>query len=191
MILNGIYHRHDRLDSSMTWCWLLTPICAEVRIEWSYTPTPPYFFIASWLNELRFPIGTEIFPFAIIFRSAVGPAIVYEMVPSLWVKRSEREDDYTLISNAWSCTSTPLYIFIAWWSIKHKDKFTSLLSYSTYMADRLCGLVVRVLVYRSGGPGSIPDTTRFSEKKNRKTSSGSGTGSTQPREYNWGATSTW
>jgi hypothetical protein len=26
--------------------------------------------------------------------------------------------------------------------------------------DRLCGLVVRVLRYRSGGPGSIPGTTR-------------------------------
>jgi hypothetical protein len=43
--------------------------------------------------------------------------------------------------------------------------------------DRLCGLVVRVLGYRSGGPGSIPGTTR-------KKSSGSGTGSTKPREYN-------
>jgi hypothetical protein len=42
--------------------------------------------------------------------------------------------------------------------------------------DRLCGLVVRVLGYRSGGPGSIPGTTR-------KKSSGSGTGATQPREY--------
>jgi hypothetical protein len=33
--------------------------------------------------------------------------------------------------------------------------------------DRLCGLVARVLCYRSGGPGSIPGTTRFSggEKK--------------------------
>jgi hypothetical protein len=29
--------------------------------------------------------------------------------------------------------------------------------------DRLCGLVVRVIGYRSGGPGSIPGTTR---KKN-------------------------
>jgi hypothetical protein len=28
------------------------------------------------------------------------------------------------------------------------------------MTDRLCGLVVRVLGYRSGGPGSIPGTTR-------------------------------
>jgi hypothetical protein len=27
--------------------------------------------------------------------------------------------------------------------------------------DRLCGLVVRVLGYRSGGPGSIPGTTRI------------------------------
>jgi hypothetical protein len=26
--------------------------------------------------------------------------------------------------------------------------------------DRLCGLVVRVLGYRSGGPGSMPGTTR-------------------------------
>jgi hypothetical protein len=26
--------------------------------------------------------------------------------------------------------------------------------------DSLCGLVVRVLGYRSGGPGSIPGTTR-------------------------------
>jgi hypothetical protein len=33
---------------------------------------------------------------------------------------------------------------------------------------RLCGLVVRVLGYRFGGPGSIPGTTRFSEKKKKK-----------------------
>jgi hypothetical protein len=35
------------------------------------------------------------------------------------------------------------------------------------LIDRLCGLVARVLGYRSGGPGSIPGTTRFSEKKMR------------------------
>jgi hypothetical protein len=29
------------------------------------------------------------------------------------------------------------------------------------MLDRLCDLVVRVLGYRSGGPGSIPGTTRI------------------------------
>jgi hypothetical protein len=43
--------------------------------------------------------------------------------------------------------------------------------------DRLCGLVFRVLGYRSGGPGSIPGTTS-------KKSSVSGTGSTQPQDYN-------
>jgi hypothetical protein len=43
--------------------------------------------------------------------------------------------------------------------------------------DRLCGLVVRVLGYISGGPGSIPGTNR------KKKFSGSGTGCTQPREY--------
>jgi hypothetical protein len=45
-----------------------------------------------------------------------------------------------------------------------------------------CGVVVRIPGYRSWGQGSIPGATRFSEK------SGSGTVSTQPREYNWGAT---
>jgi hypothetical protein len=29
---------------------------------------------------------------------------------------------------------------------------------------RLCGLVVRVLGYRSGGPGSIPGTTRVKKE---------------------------
>jgi hypothetical protein len=33
-------------------------------------------------------------------------------------------------------------------------------SSSSSSSDRLCGLVVRVLGYRSGGPGSISDTTR-------------------------------
>jgi hypothetical protein len=49
------------------------------------------------------------------------------------------------------------------------------------LEDRLCGLVVRVLGYRSGSPGSIPGTTRFSGGKKKENSSGSGTGSTQPQ----------
>jgi hypothetical protein len=32
------------------------------------------------------------------------------------------------------------------------------------VVDRLCGLVVRVPGYRSGGPGSHTGATRFSEK---------------------------
>jgi hypothetical protein len=34
------------------------------------------------------------------------------------------------------------------------------LFYYLELCDLLCGLVVRVLGYRSGGPGSIPGTTR-------------------------------
>jgi hypothetical protein len=34
------------------------------------------------------------------------------------------------------------------------------LSFVNGVTDRLCGLVVRVLGYRSGGPGSIPGTTK-------------------------------
>jgi hypothetical protein len=35
----------------------------------------------------------------------------------------------------------------------------------TTVKGRFCGLVVRVLVYRSGGPVSIPGTNGFSKKK--------------------------
>jgi hypothetical protein len=44
-----------------------------------------------------------------------------------------------------------------WHTHTHIDTHTCIYIY------RLCGLVVRVLGYRAGGPGSIPGTTR---KKN-------------------------
>jgi hypothetical protein len=63
-------------------------------------------------------------------------------------------------------------------------KYTILISGNYYTNnDRLCGLVVRVLGCRCGGPGSIPGTTRFSGGGGKENGSGSGTGSTQPREY--------
>jgi hypothetical protein len=49
-------------------------------------------------------------------------------------------------------------------------------------ADRLCGLVVRVLGYRSGGPGSIPGTTR------KKNVVGLERGPLSLVSTNWGAT---
>jgi hypothetical protein len=48
--------------------------------------------------------------------------------------------------------------------------------------NRLCGPVIRVSGYRSRGPVRFPALPDFLK------SSGSGTGSTQPREYSWGAT---
>jgi hypothetical protein len=45
---------------------------------------------------------------------------------------------------------------------RHSNRLLRLIVFWVFsvLADRLCGLVVRVLGYRSGGPGSIPGTTR-------------------------------
>jgi hypothetical protein len=59
----------------------------------------------------------------------------------------------------------------------HLYKSTIYDSY-VYFNDRLCGLAFSFIGYRSG---SIPGITK-------KKSSESGTGCTQPPEYNWGAT---
>jgi hypothetical protein len=45
-------------------------------------------------------------------------------------------------------------------SCPQQDEYTLELSILLPKFDRLCGLVVRVLGYRSGGPGSIAGTTR-------------------------------
>jgi hypothetical protein len=49
-----------------------------------------------------------------------------------------------------------------------------------FIFDRLCGLVLRVPGYRSGGP--------WFDSQALQKSSGSGTGPTEPRDYNWEAT---
>jgi hypothetical protein len=51
--------------------------------------------------------------------------------------------------------------------------------FTKFNLDRLCGLVVKVPDYRFRGLGLIPGATRIFLR-----SSGSGTGSTQPRDDN-------
>jgi hypothetical protein len=45
-------------------------------------------------------------------------------------------------------------------SILYEHIIYTIYIYIYIYIDRLCGLVVRVLGYRSGGPGSVPGTTR-------------------------------
>jgi hypothetical protein len=51
---------------------------------------------------------------------------------SLGVKRPGSEADHSPstraeVKNAWSYTSTPQYVFMAWCLVKHRDDFTSTL----------------------------------------------------------------
>jgi hypothetical protein len=77
--------------------------------------------------------GLEIFLFITASRTALGPTQPpIQWVPgalSLGVKRPGREADHSPpssaeVKNAWSYTSTPKYVFMAWCLVKHRDNFT-------------------------------------------------------------------
>jgi hypothetical protein len=66
------------------------------------------------------------------FSSQEGQRISLILGPFLWVQREKRlglEADYLPPSsaggeNAWSCTSSPPYVCLAWCLIKHRDIVT-------------------------------------------------------------------
>jgi hypothetical protein len=73
-----------------------------------------------------------------LFTTASGTVLGPTQRPILWVpgalslgvKRPEREADHSPpstaeVKTAWSYTSTPQYVFMAWCLVKHRDKFTS------------------------------------------------------------------
>jgi hypothetical protein len=73
-----------------------------------------------------------------VSRTALGttqPSI--QWVPgavSLGLKRPSHEADHSppssaKVKNAWSYTSTPEYVFMAWCLVKHRDKFTFYLTF--------------------------------------------------------------
>jgi hypothetical protein len=72
----------------------------------------------------------EFFFFTTASRTALGPTQPpIQWVPgalSLGVKRPVREADHSPpssaeVKNAWSYTSTPQYVFMAWCLVKHRD----------------------------------------------------------------------
>jgi hypothetical protein len=96
-------------------------------------------------SRVRFPAGLGIFLFTTASRTALGPTHPpIQWVPfravSLGVKRPGREADHSPPSSAevkdvWSYTSTPLYAFMAWCSVK-RSTGTTLHTPSTQMPQQ-------------------------------------------------------
>jgi hypothetical protein len=77
--------------------------------------------------------GLGIFLFITVSIMALGPTqFPFQWVTgtlSLGVKWLGREADYSPpssaeVKNAWSCTSTPQYVFMVWCLVKCRDNFT-------------------------------------------------------------------
>jgi hypothetical protein len=79
--------------------------------------------------------GVGIFLFTTASRTALEPSQPpIQWIPgafSLGIKWLGREPDHSPpsnaeVKNAWSYTSTPQYVFMAWCLVKHRDNFTFL-----------------------------------------------------------------
>jgi hypothetical protein len=91
---------------------------------------------AGWMTPVRFLAGGGdgiIFLFATASRPVLGttqPSIQWVLgVLTPGVKRQGCEADSSppssaKVRNAWSCTSTPQYVFMAWCLDKYRDNFT-------------------------------------------------------------------
>jgi hypothetical protein len=60
---------------------------------------------------------------------------------SLGVKRPGPEADHSPpssaeVKNAWSYTSTPQYVFMTWYLVKHRDNFTNFTFYFTHIVQK-------------------------------------------------------
>jgi len=86
------------------------------------------------MTGVQFPAGAVILSLPHRVQTALRPTQhPIHWVPgalSLGIKRRPgREADLSLpsnaeVKNAWSYTSTPQYVFIAWCLVKHRDSFT-------------------------------------------------------------------
>jgi hypothetical protein len=87
--------------------------------------------------------GLKFFLLATASRPTLGPnQLLIQCVPgavSLGVRRAGREADSSIPSDsefkkAWNCI--PQYVFMTWYSVKHKDNFTFTLTVYSYKFDR-------------------------------------------------------
>jgi hypothetical protein len=127
-----------------------------------------------WTTRVRYPKRVRFFPFSIALRwvpwLSQSPVRWVPGALSGEVQRQVDETDAHLhllpkpsIMELRTNSIPYQYVFMAWCLINYRHNIAYMLYYYYYY-DRLCGLVVRVPVYRSRGPGSIPGATRFSEK---------------------------
>jgi hypothetical protein len=118
----------------LTCSWKLQYILAFQSIS-----NQTYCFVFPWchgLDDLGSITGSSNEGFPFLFAIASWPALgpmqpPIQMVPegSPRVRRPEHENDHSPsfsaeIMNAWSYTSTPPHVFMAWYLIKHRDNFT-------------------------------------------------------------------
>jgi hypothetical protein len=89
-----------------------------------------------WTAKVHFLAGPEEFSPLHCVQTGSGAYPAYEMDTTLlsprvkWLgcEANHSPPSRAKVINMWSYTSTPRYIFLAWWLIKHRGNFTALKS---------------------------------------------------------------
>jgi hypothetical protein len=123
-------------------------------------------------SRVRFPAGL----FTTVSRTALGPTQPpikwVSGALSLGVKRPRREADHSpplsvRSKNAWSYTSTPQYVFMAWCLVKHRDNFTFTFNFKGHVASivTVTEVLVKIFISTNLFASQIRKSDRKSNKK--------------------------
>jgi hypothetical protein len=98
-----------------------------------------------WAGKLGFDSRREqrVFLFATASRPALGHIQPTNSVPGtlssgveLWGSETDHSPTSSAeVKNAWSYTSTPSYVFMTWYLVKHTDKFTFTFTFTKACSD--------------------------------------------------------
>jgi hypothetical protein len=111
-------------------------------------------------SRFRFSAGAGIFSLHHRLGPTQPPIQWVQGAFYLGVKRPGHEADHSLpssaeVKNAWSCTSTPQYVFMAWCLVNHRNNFTFTFRYVPNYTGP--GISVSVVTrYGQDDRGSIP-----------------------------------
>jgi hypothetical protein len=137
---------------AIKWQWILWTSCTRETLRLNPRICNKVTLLSNWAHH-KIINWSPVMPYLVLFVHLVSDQNIH------WVVRGG-STNFALQMVICKCTPRIWFGTLTFFKIVHLYRHKN---DSSAVADRLCGLVVRVPDYRSRGPGSIADATTFSE----------------------------